>query len=89
MNPFRMAIPMILLAAASAASAGEADQKTDSGDRRVCYVEPRTGSMIKQRVCTTEAERARRRAEDQEAARRLKHSSAGASSHNVDPKIGR
>lgn len=88
MNAGRAVTLLALLLSATIASAGEAPRvMPDSGDRRVCFVEARTGSNIKQRVCMTEAERERRRKEDQEALSRLKGSSAGASKSNVDPKV--
>lgn len=88
MNAGRKVMLLTLLMSTTFASTGEESQvMPDAGDRRVCFLEARTGSNIKQRVCMTEAERDRRRKEDQEALSKLKHSSSGASKANVDPKV--
>jgi hypothetical protein len=82
-------VALLALLVPAAGLAGEADpSKGDSGDRRVCFVEARTGSNIKQRVCMTERERERRRKEDQEALRALKHSSSASGTAGAEPKIG-
>ena len=68
------------------AAAPEAN-KPSSG-RLVCFTEPVTGSHMRKRICMTEEERDRRRAEDQEALRKFKNSSSGRGNANVDPKVG-
>jgi hypothetical protein len=42
---------------------------------------------MRKRICMTEEERDRRRAEDQEALRKFKSSTGSRSSANVDPKL--
>lgn len=90
MTPVRVAALLALLVCATSVSAGEPEPLTsDPGNRRVCFLEARTGSNIKQRICMTEAERERRRKEDQEAMSKLRSSSAGAGRANVEPNVRR
>jgi Skp family chaperone for outer membrane proteins len=87
MNILRIAAVLALLASATSVSAEQAAQPAP-GERKVCFLEARTGSNIKQRVCMTEAERERRRKEDQEAMSNLKNSSSARSNVGLEPKIG-
>jgi len=79
-----------LLAAAVPAHAAEpasAAPQSKSSGRLVCFTEPVTGSHMRKRICMTEEERDRRRAEDQEALRKFKNSTSSRSKANVDPAL--
>jgi hypothetical protein len=80
------ALAALLPAQAEQQPASKAPAAKSSG-RLVCFTEPVTGSHMRKRVCMTEEERAQRRAEDQEAARRFKNSSSSRSKANVDPEL--
>jgi len=76
-----------MLPASAEPPAAPAPEAKSSG-RLVCFTEPVTGSHMRKRICMTEEERERRRAEDQEALRKFKNSSGGRGNANVDPDIG-
>lgn len=94
MDPSMKRMAMLLAATALAAALpARAEQPTPAepevkpNGRIVCFTEPITGSHMRKRVCMTEEERERRRAEDQEALRKFKGGSGSRSSANVDPDV--
>ena len=76
-------VPFLLLATVSvqAADTKPAAKPESGGDnsKLVCFIEPKTGSHIKKRVCMTEAERETRMKQDQDAMTKLRGSSTAAS----------
>lgn len=87
------ALIVVVLAAVAAtggnAMAAEAKSATGSESRMVCFSERQTGSNLRKKICMTEAERERRRKEDQEALANLKNGSSARGVANVEADIRR
>jgi hypothetical protein len=82
----------LLLAAGVMASAQAAEQKSGAAaeqkpDDIVCTYEKKTGSHLKQRICTTRAERDEIARQDQEALRKFKSGSGARGAGNTDPAL--
>ena len=57
---------------ATAATPAKSGKAQASGDSLICTREASTGSHLRKRSCTTRAQREERRAQDREAAQRLR-----------------
>lgn len=84
------ALSLMVIAAVAATGGSAIAAEAKSGESRmVCFSERQTGSNLRKKICMTEAERERRRKEDQEALANLKNGSSARGVSNVEADIRR
>lgn len=89
MKILKISAMVLALGGAGTALAAEPVAEQGDGSRVVCFSEPKTGSHMRKRVCMTEAERDKRRAEDKEAMNSIKRGSSARGNANVEPALTR